>query len=352
MGRVKLTIKRLESMNRRQITYSKRRAGIAKKATELSVLCDIDILLLMFSPTGKPTICLGEHSKFEDVITKFAQLTPQERTKRKLESLEVLKKTFKKLDHDVNIPDFLGSSNQIIEELSSHLLNLKSQLFETQRKLSDWTDPDNVGSIEQITQMEHTLLEALNRIQMQKIYLIRNQLLQLDYPGEFLNAMQLHVNSSNEQQPSNMQWQHHGDDQSFMVSGAPSLLPQRNNMCSTETSLQDYPDYYGIEEQVVCSNNGQEEPMNGMGHNSCLQLQLGAQHPYQSYDMNLFANKFQPNGEVSLQANQVDFQFNGFKPPAKEVTTELQNWVDATKSCVRPMFEDPVYSQGLSTFGH
>ncbi|KAI0494620.1 hypothetical protein KFK09_024762 [Dendrobium nobile] len=343
MGRVKLTIRRLESMNRRQITYSKRRAGIAKKAIELSILCDIDILLLMFSPTGKPTICLGEHSKFEDVITKFAQLTPQERTKRKLESLEVLKKTFKKLDHDVNIPDFLGSSNQTIEELSSHLLNLRSQLSEMQRRLSYWTDPNNVDSIEQITQMEHTLLDALNRIQMQKMYLSK-QLLQLDYSGEFL-AMNLPVDSSNEQQPSNMQWHHHGDDQNFMFSGAPSLLPQRNNMCSTETSLQDYPSYYDIEKQVVCSNNGQEEPLNGMGHNSCLQLQLGAQHPHQSYDMNPFANKFQPNGEVSLQANQVDFQFNGFRPSVKEFTVELQNWVDATKSHVGPMIEDPVYTQ-------
>ncbi|KAI8029446.1 Agamous-like MADS-box protein AGL65 [Camellia lanceoleosa] len=46
----------------------------------------------------------------EEVITKFTQLTPQERTKRKLESLEALKKTFKKLNHDVNIQDFLGSS--------------------------------------------------------------------------------------------------------------------------------------------------------------------------------------------------------------------------------------------------
>ncbi|KAK8931131.1 MADS-box transcription factor 16 [Platanthera zijinensis] len=60
MGRVKLKIKRLENLSGRQVTYSKRRAGILKKTKELSILCDIDILLLMFSPTGKPTLCLGE----------------------------------------------------------------------------------------------------------------------------------------------------------------------------------------------------------------------------------------------------------------------------------------------------
>uniref|UniRef100_A0A0D3CBC2 MADS-box domain-containing protein n=1 Tax=Brassica oleracea var. oleracea TaxID=109376 RepID=A0A0D3CBC2_BRAOL len=46
----------------------------------------------------------------EEVISKFAQLTPQERTKRKLESLEALKRTFKKLGHDVNVHEFLGAS--------------------------------------------------------------------------------------------------------------------------------------------------------------------------------------------------------------------------------------------------
>lgn len=60
MGRVKLKIKRLESLGSRQATYGKRKAGILKKARELSVLCDVDIILLMFSPSGKPSICKGK----------------------------------------------------------------------------------------------------------------------------------------------------------------------------------------------------------------------------------------------------------------------------------------------------
>lgn len=61
MGRVKLKIKRLENTNGRQATYAKRKNGIIKKASELSILCDIDIILLMFSPSGKPSICRGRH---------------------------------------------------------------------------------------------------------------------------------------------------------------------------------------------------------------------------------------------------------------------------------------------------
>jgi len=59
MGRVKLKIKRLENTNGRQATYAKRKNGIMKKASELSILCDIDIILLMFSPGGKPSLCTG-----------------------------------------------------------------------------------------------------------------------------------------------------------------------------------------------------------------------------------------------------------------------------------------------------
>ncbi|KAA8529412.1 hypothetical protein F0562_033789 [Nyssa sinensis] len=135
MGRVKLKIKRLENSNGRQSTYAKRKHGIIKKANELSILCDIDIVLLMFSPSGKPMLCNGKNSSIEGVIEKFAQLTPQERAKRKLESLEALKKTFKKLDHHVNIQDFIGSSYQSVEDLTHKTKLMRTQLLELQNRL-------------------------------------------------------------------------------------------------------------------------------------------------------------------------------------------------------------------------
>ncbi|MED6151744.1 hypothetical protein PIB30_085374, partial [Stylosanthes scabra] len=52
MGRVKLEIKRIDNTTNRHVTFSKRRNGLIKKAYELSILCDIDIALIMFSPSG------------------------------------------------------------------------------------------------------------------------------------------------------------------------------------------------------------------------------------------------------------------------------------------------------------
>ncbi|KAK3012146.1 hypothetical protein RJ639_012145 [Escallonia herrerae] len=53
MGRAKLEIKKIENTTSRQVTFSKRRNGLIKKAYELSTLCDIDIALIMFSPSGR-----------------------------------------------------------------------------------------------------------------------------------------------------------------------------------------------------------------------------------------------------------------------------------------------------------
>lgn len=342
MGRVKLKIKRLENFSGRQVTYSKRRAGILKKAKELSILCDIDILLLMFSPTGKPTLCLGENSNIEKVIAKFAQLTPQERAKRKLESLEALKKTFKKLDHDVNIPDFLESS-QTIEELTNHSQNLQSQISDLERKLSCWTDPDKVNSLEQIRQMEETLRDSLNRIQLHKKY-IGSHIMSLDCAGEFQNGIHLPIAITDEQQPPHMQWLHGSDDRDLMIAGVPSLLPQRNLECSTETMFQGYQGYFSTENRAMCSKHEQGESLDNLGHNSCLQLQLGAQYPYHSYGLNFLGEKFKPDGEVNLQEGNVDFQVHSFEPPRPRFDAGLQTWVATSGSCGVSLFDDHPYT--------
>lgn len=53
MARERREIKRIESAAARQVTFSKRRRGLFKKAEELSVLCDADVALIVFSSTGK-----------------------------------------------------------------------------------------------------------------------------------------------------------------------------------------------------------------------------------------------------------------------------------------------------------
>ncbi|KAL8060908.1 hypothetical protein ABFX02_02G054700 [Erythranthe guttata] len=53
MVRQKIQIKKIDNLTARQVTFSKRRRGLFKKAQELSTLCDADIALIVFSATGK-----------------------------------------------------------------------------------------------------------------------------------------------------------------------------------------------------------------------------------------------------------------------------------------------------------
>ncbi|ONM09399.1 Agamous-like MADS-box protein AGL8 [Zea mays] len=53
MGRGKVQLKRIENKINRQVTFSKRRSGLLKKAHEISVLCDAEVALIIFSTKGK-----------------------------------------------------------------------------------------------------------------------------------------------------------------------------------------------------------------------------------------------------------------------------------------------------------
>lgn len=53
MGRKKIQISRITDERNRQVTFNKRKFGVMKKAYELSVLCDCEIALIIFSSTNK-----------------------------------------------------------------------------------------------------------------------------------------------------------------------------------------------------------------------------------------------------------------------------------------------------------
>ncbi|XP_057480639.1 truncated transcription factor CAULIFLOWER D-like isoform X4 [Actinidia eriantha] len=53
MGRGRVQLQRIENKINRQVTFSKRRIGLLKKAHEISVLCEAEVGLIIFSPKGK-----------------------------------------------------------------------------------------------------------------------------------------------------------------------------------------------------------------------------------------------------------------------------------------------------------
>ncbi|KAG6760964.1 hypothetical protein POTOM_034152 [Populus tomentosa] len=70
-GRQKVEMKRTDNQDDRSISFSKRRSGIYKKASELVVLTGAEIKVIVFSPSVKP-LSFG-HPSVESVINRFLE---------------------------------------------------------------------------------------------------------------------------------------------------------------------------------------------------------------------------------------------------------------------------------------
>ncbi|EOY22136.1 K-box region and MADS-box transcription factor family protein isoform 2, partial [Theobroma cacao] len=78
MGRGRVQLKRIENKINRQVTFSKRRSGLLKKAHEISVLCDAEVALIVFSTKGK----LFEYSTdscMERILERYERYSYAER---------------------------------------------------------------------------------------------------------------------------------------------------------------------------------------------------------------------------------------------------------------------------------
>ncbi|XP_059317148.1 truncated transcription factor CAULIFLOWER A [Lycium ferocissimum] len=78
MGRGKVELRCIENKINRQVTFSKRRGGLVKKAHEISVLCDAEVALIVFSQKGK----IFEYSSdccMEQILERYERYSYAER---------------------------------------------------------------------------------------------------------------------------------------------------------------------------------------------------------------------------------------------------------------------------------
>ncbi|CAN6346780.1 unnamed protein product [Urochloa humidicola] len=71
MGRGKIEIKRIENSTNRQVTFSKRRAGLVKKAREIGVLCDAEVGVVIFSSGGKLYDYCSPRTSLSRILEKY-----------------------------------------------------------------------------------------------------------------------------------------------------------------------------------------------------------------------------------------------------------------------------------------
>ncbi|CAL0330581.1 unnamed protein product [Lupinus luteus] len=140
MGRGRVELKRIENKINRQVTFAKRRNGLLKKAYELSVLCDAEVALIVFSNRGKlyefsSTSCmmktLDKYQKYSYSALETSPSTTDTQTKyqeyvRLKAKVEVLQRSQRNLLGEdlaqMNTTDLAQLENQ----LESALRNIRS----------------------------------------------------------------------------------------------------------------------------------------------------------------------------------------------------------------------------------
>ncbi|KAK4709329.1 hypothetical protein R3W88_030254 [Solanum pinnatisectum] len=74
-GRRRIAIARVQNSRNRQVTFSKRRNGLFKKASELCTLCGAYVAIVIFSSSNKIYSC--GHPSVEFIVDKFLGENPQ-----------------------------------------------------------------------------------------------------------------------------------------------------------------------------------------------------------------------------------------------------------------------------------
>ncbi|GAU34284.1 hypothetical protein TSUD_321310 [Trifolium subterraneum] len=75
-GRQKVEIKRMTNKRDMQVTFTKRRSGLFKKASELCTLCDADVALVVFSPSEK--VYSFGYPNVDTVIDRYLSRVPHQ----------------------------------------------------------------------------------------------------------------------------------------------------------------------------------------------------------------------------------------------------------------------------------
>nr|BAK18559.1 suppressor of overexpression of constans 1-like protein [Eustoma grandiflorum] len=165
MVRGKTQMRRIENATSRQVTFSKRRNGLLKKAFELSVLCDAQVALIIFSPRGK--------------LYEFSSSSMQETIER-----------YHKHTKDVQTDKPLVEENmQHLKQETARMMSKIEQLETSKRKLLG----ESLGScsLEDLQQLEQQLEKSVKSIRARKVQVFQEQIHQLREKEKVLAAENL-----------------------------------------------------------------------------------------------------------------------------------------------------------------
>ncbi|KAI1712761.1 SRF-type transcription factor (DNA-binding and dimerization domain) domain-containing protein [Ditylenchus destructor] len=90
MGRKKIQITRIQDERNRQVTFTKRKFGLMKKAYELSVLCDCEIALIIFNSTNR--LFQYASTDMDKVLLKYTEYNEPHESRTNSDIMEALQR--------------------------------------------------------------------------------------------------------------------------------------------------------------------------------------------------------------------------------------------------------------------
>ncbi|KAK7328095.1 hypothetical protein VNO77_22191 [Canavalia gladiata] len=165
MTRKKIPIKKIDNINARQVTFSKRRKGLFKKAYELSTLCDAEIALIVFSATSK----LFEYasSSMHQIIEKrnrhaavHGQMDPSIEQQLGSHSYDMLRKEAEDKAHELSLLNGEELQGLTIQELQK----LEELLERRCTTISKIKDEKIIQEIKNLKTKESKLMEENQKL--------------------------------------------------------------------------------------------------------------------------------------------------------------------------------------------
>ncbi|XP_052189910.1 MADS-box protein FBP24 [Diospyros lotus] len=184
MGRGKIEVKRIESNTSRQVTFSKRRAGLLKKTHELSVLCDAQIGLIVFSNKGKLYEYCTHPLSMGQIIERYLTVT------------------------GTRIPE-----RDDREQIYNEFIRMKKETHNLQMSLHRYKGDDlSSAQYEDLAALEQQLESSVIKVRARKFQLLQQQLDNLKRTEEMLEKENQEMYSwlmSNHIQKQQEQVDHH-----------------------------------------------------------------------------------------------------------------------------------------------
>ncbi|XVF73340.1 hypothetical protein PTKIN_Ptkin12aG0193600 [Pterospermum kingtungense] len=160
MVRGKTQMRRIENATSRQVTFSKRRNGLLKKAFELSVLCDAEVALIIFSPKGK--LYEFASSSLQQTIERYRRHT---------------------------IDNAAKPTEQNMQHLKTEVSNMvnKIKLLEASKRILLGEGLDSC-TLQELQQIEQQLQRSVSSIRARKTQVFKEQIEQLKEKEKVLAA--------------------------------------------------------------------------------------------------------------------------------------------------------------------